>query len=363
MLDRFSLMNGHRPSTRRQCRVVVFPGHDPSSVPKGFLRGSRRTSDPDRRLAAPTTELERQGEQECAEDNRVRSDQPHQGQRAGSWNEHRQHAERDRQDAVQRQTGLTRDPAAESDGRHDLQHAGHDRPRRDHVEQREPGKARHRECDDTRGNADESLEKQCPPRLVVSAASDGGDDVEDALHEGVAAEEQDQGGQRDARPDERQDAEDDRGDTAKGQSPPVPCKRAEIHVMVSSPLRRYRPRSPIPPPAQQASPHQADLTLPSHPSYSYSRCWTHTGSWVAPRISARISNNGTTWAKSADRSEGDPSRAGIKSGAVIASRSPAGWPLQPMGPRATLPAKCTEVAPRLTGFMSKKTWRRDARGR
>src|SRR5256886_11509736 len=37
---------------------------------------------------------------------------------------------------------------------------------------------------------------------------------------------------------ERQEAEDDRGDTAKGQSPPVPCQRVDIHVTVSSPLRR-----------------------------------------------------------------------------------------------------------------------------
>src|SRR2546430_5788681 len=45
------------------------------------------------------------------------------------------------------------------------------------------------ERDDTRGDADESLEEQRPPRLVVAAASDGGDDVEDALDERIRSEE------------------------------------------------------------------------------------------------------------------------------------------------------------------------------
>src|SRR2546430_940717 len=98
------------------------------------------------------------------------------------------------------------------------------------------------ERDDARGDADESLEEQRPPRLVVAAASDGGDDVEDALDERIAAEEQDQDGERDSWQDDRQDAEDDRGDTAKRHSPPVLRKRVDAHVSVSS-TRRLR-RSP-----------------------------------------------------------------------------------------------------------------------
>src|SRR5437899_4100235 len=113
MLELLSLVNGHRPSALDQGCAFVFPGHDPSPFLNDLCHESRSASDFYRRLSAPAAEPERQTEQECAEDDPVRSDQPHERQRAGSWYEHRQHAEGDRQDAVQRQPSLTRDPTAD----------------------------------------------------------------------------------------------------------------------------------------------------------------------------------------------------------------------------------------------------------
>src|SRR3989475_6280864 len=59
-------------------------------------RESRSTSDRPRRLASPAAEPERQTQQECAEADRVRADQPRERKRAGPGCQHRQGAEDDR---------------------------------------------------------------------------------------------------------------------------------------------------------------------------------------------------------------------------------------------------------------------------
>src|SRR6266480_6968326 len=155
---------------------------------------SRSARDRARLPGPPAAKPERQTQLEYAEADRVRADQPHERKRAGAGCQHRQDAEDDRQDAVQRQPSLARDPATEPDGGSDLQDARKDRPRGDHVEQRELRQAGERKRDDPSGDAEEALEEQRPPRLVVAATTDGGEDVEDARDERVAAEEQDQHG-------------------------------------------------------------------------------------------------------------------------------------------------------------------------
>lgn len=57
---------------------------------------------------------------------------------------------------------------------------------------------------------------------MADPTGNGRDEVEDAVHDGIRAEEQEQRGERHCGEQERQHAEDHSGDAAKDASPPVP---------------------------------------------------------------------------------------------------------------------------------------------
>jgi len=62
-------------------------------------------------------------------------------------------------------------------GRHDLQHADDEGPRRDHVQEHQGRQPRPEERDESSGDAHDGLERKQPPGLVRAAAH-GRDEAE-----------------------------------------------------------------------------------------------------------------------------------------------------------------------------------------
>jgi hypothetical protein len=188
---------------------------------------SARTSGCSRRSrkASPT--------QQRAEQDRVGADPQHQGQRPRARRDHQQQAEDDRQRATGSQPPLVRDLVAQPDGRHDLQHPGDERPGADHVDEHERREAGHRERHDAGGDAHEPLDGQQPPRPLLGVATEGGNQVEDTVDDGIGGEQQDEGCQRHAWQEERQEAENDRGRATNRQGPPVASQCRDVHERAS----------------------------------------------------------------------------------------------------------------------------------
>src|SRR5262249_36741800 len=69
-----------------------------------------------------------------------------------------------------------------------------------------------------------------PPRPVALTTPNGGNNAEDPVHERVRAEQQHERRQREARDDERQQAEEDRGDTTDRDCAPVSRQHSHVHV-------------------------------------------------------------------------------------------------------------------------------------
>src|SRR5262245_2078017 len=166
--------------------------------------------------------VEAQAEQyvEDPECDRVRPDQPQHGERAGAWPQQEQQAERERGGAAEREEPLVLDLLPERDRRGDLEHARRHRPDRDVEEQRQRRDARREEREDADADPDHTLEREQPPGRGPLAA-EGRDQREHPVDERVRAEEDHERRQRDGRPEEGGDAEQDGQHAAEHQHPPV----------------------------------------------------------------------------------------------------------------------------------------------
>src|SRR6266566_337523 len=184
---------------------------------------SRRARDPLRPRLAVTPQAKTERDHQRTEYYRVGADPQGHGQRSGNRSHDQQAAEDHRRDPAQDQPPLVVDVLAQPDGGDDLQDAGNDGPACDKPYEREQRQSRPGERDHTGGDADDAFEDQVPPRLP-RPAGDGRDQVEDAVDDGIGAEEHDQHGEGHSGIYERQDAEDHSGDATKDERPPVPSQ-------------------------------------------------------------------------------------------------------------------------------------------
>src|SRR5579864_7441535 len=149
---------------------------------------------------------------------RVGTDQPEDRERAGSGPDRHDASEDDRQRSGGADPGCAADLAVQVNGGDDLEDAGHDRPGRDEVDQRQGG---HRRCEESH-NADTdpgqtTEDERHPVRAPVREQVEPAADRKDAVDECECAEQRGQSDQRDARPDQDDHSEDDRPYAGEGE--------------------------------------------------------------------------------------------------------------------------------------------------
>src|SRR6267378_2874575 len=168
---------------------------------------------------------ESEDHEEYADEKGVRPDEPDERESARGW----EHDEHDPED----DRGEAREPPEELDGHalvkaereKDLGDAGEDRPRRD---ENDDGQSRQTREDDGDHSGDDAHDPADEHRRRLSGASKERGDREDPVDENVDREKQDQKLEGQARPHERGQAEEDRGDPADGDQPPIALTRGEL---------------------------------------------------------------------------------------------------------------------------------------
>src|SRR5216684_1174013 len=172
-------------------------------------------------LFRPRAQLEPKSDEEHSEDERVRSnpDSDHHQPRSGRDDE--EDAEDDGESAEEAEQPLVLDLLAQRDGGGELRHAVDHRPRRDQQHERERRQARPEERQHAADQTHQAFESERAPALSLARASKRRDEVEDAVDDGVRGEEQDKHRYGAGREDQGGDAEEDRGNTAHHQRPPV----------------------------------------------------------------------------------------------------------------------------------------------
>src|SRR5262245_2077455 len=188
-----------------------------------------------------TLEAQPQRHQHHAEEDRVRTDDPDDRERAKAGPGDEDHTEGDRGDAGETHPELPFDLLAQPDRRNQLEDAGGDRPDGDQVQQTDRGQPRKEERHRGDAKADRAFKGQHPP-WPPARTREGARNGENAVGERVGAPEDDERAKRYTRPDKRQRTEEHGADAAQHHRPPVLRHRPQHRLL----LRPFGLRHPVP---------------------------------------------------------------------------------------------------------------------
>src|SRR5579875_1004510 len=174
-----------------------------------------------------------QGHQGDPEDDGINADAPDETDEPDPRIGREKKAEQDRDHTVQGQEPFAADMLAKLDRRGDLEHARDERPGDEDIEKCQGRRQGRKKRDQPSENADDSLQQKSAPALMMLDGAHRRDDREDAVDQRIDAEDDDQRIKRYAGPEEGDNPEQDRGDAAQRQGPPV--LRQELDHGTSSP--------------------------------------------------------------------------------------------------------------------------------
>ena len=175
---------------------------------------------------------------EDARHDRPESDDRENGDRPCAWTRNHGHAEEDGDQTAQDHPPLSLDLLSQAHREDDAEHADGDGPKPDVEEQKHRGDPRRLERDHTEGDADQALEQQHPPILVVLSPAERVEHVRNTIHEREGGEAEHEARERHSRVGERHDPEEDRQDAPEQQNPPVARHQCSQHVELLSVERR-----------------------------------------------------------------------------------------------------------------------------
>src|SRR5829696_5599064 len=185
----------------------------------------------------PSAYLEGRDQHQNAERHGVNADKPYQREYRGKRAYHDQdHPEEHGERAADDEGPLAPDLPSQPEGRRYFEDPREDGPRGDEVEKEERGQPRQHKGDEAGQDAGYPLDEQQPAGRPPAGATEDAHDREDAVDQGVGAEQQDQGLQGYPRPQQRGQPEEYGYAAAYGQSPPVSGLRRQRRLWLGHPF-------------------------------------------------------------------------------------------------------------------------------
>src|ERR1700730_617655 len=180
-------------------------------------------------LEPQAAELEPERDEEDGEDDCVCADPQHQGQGPYARPDREHGAEGHGQHTGEGEPPLPPDVPSQHDRGRDLEDTGEEGRGSDHVHYGARGQVWNVQGDRAHSDTHQAFEQERPPPPLAPPAAHRRDDVEHAIDDGEAAEQEHERGQADGGPERGEDAEDQRGDAPQGHRPPVLDQRYDVH--------------------------------------------------------------------------------------------------------------------------------------
>src|SRR5215210_1375462 len=188
----------------------------------------RSSDDPAGAAAVPAAHTESRDQHQDPERHRVEPDQPDQRDQPDHGPYHGQdHPEEHRERATDDKGPFAAYLLAQPDGHRHLGDPRDDGPGGDEIEKEDGGQLWQEEGDQARHDAGDSFDEQKPAGRSPAGAPEDANYREDAVNQGVCAEQQDQGLEGNTRPQERGQPKKYGYAAAYGQSPPVSALRRQ----------------------------------------------------------------------------------------------------------------------------------------